>query len=108
MVTAKFWVSALFAVVGAALPVMTDNMDAAGWVNVAIAVCGAITVWVTPNTDAFKYVKVIASALSAGCMVAVSLISDGLSTGDKMQIAAAVLGALGVLGVKNAPQPSDA
>lgn len=101
---------AIAAVVGAVLSAiiasLTDNrIGADEWINVAIAGVTAATVFTAPNVPGSRYTKGILAVLMAILTGLVSSISDGWSTAELLQIAIAVLTALGVYGVKNDPAP---
>jgi hypothetical protein len=78
-----------------------DHIDATEWVNVAIAGVGAFQVWWAANVNGAPYVKAGIAAATAGLIALQSYIVGGLSGSDWVQIGIAVLGAVGVVAVKN-------
>lgn len=101
----KVIVHAVAAVLAAVLPLAITNhsLSSSEWVNVAIASVGALTVYFGPNVPGAQYTKGILAALAAGLTVLSSVITDGVSQGELVQILVAVAGAFGVFGVKNSP-----
>lgn len=73
------------------------------WVNIAILGVGAAGVFAAPNVPGAKYTKSILAALAAGLTVLASVIIGGVHMVEIIQIALAVLGALGVYAVPNSP-----
>lgn len=69
------------------------------WVNVIIGAVGVLAVYVVPNVSgsAATYAKGIVAALTAVLVLAQSMISDGISGTEWIQLAMAALGALGVV-----------
>ena len=68
------------------------------WVNVAIGAVGVLTVYVVPNVEGSigKYAKAAVAGAAAVLALLQSLISDGISGTEWIQLALAMLGALGV------------
>lgn len=97
----------------ALIPLFTGNdaINPTEWVNFAIMMAGAVGVFVATDFPAgvWAYCKPIIAAVTAGLVVASSAIIGGITTPEWFQIGVAVLGALGVLGLKNSPNgvPSD-
>lgn len=105
MSTAKFWVSALMAVLAAVVPGLTDGMDAAAWINVIALGAGAVMVFTTSNdAPGWGAAKSVAAVVAAAAVVLASAVTGGIDAGEWMQVAAAVLGALGVYAVPNKSQ----
>lgn len=96
---ARSLVAVLAAIVGAVLAAKTGDgkVDSSEWANVVLAAAGAAAVFTAPNVPGAAYTKTILAVITAAAMAAVSLVSDGISLTDWWQIAAAALGALGVL-----------
>ena len=69
------------------------------WVNVVIGAVGVASVYVVPNVtgSSAAYAKGIVAALTAVLVLAQSLVSDGISGTEWIQLAMAALGALGVV-----------
>lgn len=92
--------AAALVAVGAALT-GNNHIDATEWVNVAIATVGAFQVWWAANVNGAPYVKTGIAAATAGLIALQSYIVGGVTVSDWVQIGIAVLGALGVVAVKN-------
>lgn len=92
--------AAALVAVGAALT-GNNHIDATEWVNVAIAAVGAFQVWWAANVNGAPYVKAGIAAATAGLIALQSYIIGGVTVSDWVQIALAVLGALGVVAVRN-------
>jgi drug/metabolite transporter (DMT)-like permease len=71
------------------------------WINVFIGAAGVLAVYVVPNVagSSAAYAKGFVAALSAVLVLLQSLISDGVSGTEWVQLALAALGALGVVGL---------
>jgi len=76
-------------------------ISAVEWVNIAILAVGACSVFAAPNVPGAAYTKSVLAALAAGLVVLTSVITGGVTTVEWLQIALAVLGALGVYAVPN-------
>lgn len=76
-------------------------ISAVEWVNVAILGVGAASVFAAPNVPGARYTKAILAALTAALVVLTSAITGGVALVEWLQIAMAVLGALGVYAVPN-------
>lgn len=75
------------------------SIDPTEWINVIIAGVGVVSVYVVPNVASgiAQYAKLAVSALTAVLVLAQSMISDGISGTEWIQLALAALGALGVV-----------
>jgi len=96
---AKFAAQVVAAVLTALVPaLMDDSVDTTEWINAVIVALGAVAVLGAGNLPAgvWSYTKTIVSAATAGAVFLQSAISDGMSSAEWMQLALAVLGALGV------------
>lgn len=93
----------LATVLAALVPILGagNGITADQWINVAIIGVGACAVFAAPNVPGAAYTKTILAVLTAALTVLVSVISDGLTSAEIIQVALAVLGALGVVGLKN-------
>ncbi len=101
---AKTLVAALAAVLAAILPGLTTDvpLGLAGIVNVIVLAAGAIQVFNAANIPGWPVAKLIAAAVAAAGVVVISAWSDQVITSAEwVQIALAVLGALGVWAVPN-------
>ena len=74
------------------------------WVNVAIAGTGAAAVFAAPNVPGARYTKSVLAVLAAVLMLLTSVITDGITPTEWMQLALAALGALGVYAAPYTPQ----
>jgi ABC-type thiamin/hydroxymethylpyrimidine transport system permease subunit len=94
----KSGVAVAAAVLAAVVTALTgDNaIDASEWVNVVILGAGAAAVFVAPNVPGARYTKLGLAIITAMATAAASLVSDGISLTDGLQVAMAALGALGV------------
>ena len=74
------------------------------WVNVAIVGLGAVAVLGAGNLPdgVWRYTKTIVAAATAVAVLLQSVLTDGISAAEWLQLALAALGALGVAG---APGP---
>jgi FtsH-binding integral membrane protein len=96
----------LAVVVGAALaalvPALADNhIRTDEWLNVIVITAGAAAVFTAPNVPGHAYVKTALAVITAVCTLAVSLIVDGVSTAEIIQLVLAALGAVGVKALTN-------
>lgn len=83
---------------------LTDaRVDQGEAIQIAIAIVTAFGVWFVPNLPRRKGIKVGIAAVLAVLNLAVSLIVDGLTTQEIINL---VLAALGVAGVGAAPSTS--
>lgn len=72
------------------------------WVNVAIAGTGAAAVFTAPNVPGARYTKSVLAVLTAVLVLLTSVITDGITSTEWLQLALAALGALGVYAIPNA------
>jgi hypothetical protein len=91
----------VLAALGAALA-GDQHIDVSEWVNVVILALGSVAVLGAGNLPegVWRFTKTIVSAATAGAVVLQSALSDGVSQAEWVQIALAVLGAAGVLGLR--------
>jgi hypothetical protein len=85
-----------------------SRIDPSEWVNVVILASGAAAVFASPNVPGARYTKVVLAVVAAMATAAASLVSDGISITDTLQLAVAALGALGVYQLPNRPSPTAA
>ncbi len=80
-----------------------DALSVEELLNLAVAVIGAVVVYAVPNfpSTVGRYAKTIATALTAGILLAISFLTDGISLTEWMQIGVASLAAIGVFIVPN-------
>lgn len=95
---AKFLAAAAAAVLAAVVPALSgDNrVDSSEWVNIVILGLGAASVLAAPNVSGARYTKLTLAVATAVATAAASLIHDGISLTDWLQLGLAALGALGV------------
>jgi hypothetical protein len=78
-------------------------------INLGIAIAGAGLVFAVPNLPGGvirEHLKTIIAALIAGATLLVSLLADGVSSSEWMQVGLAVLGGLGVYIIPNEEPPA--
>jgi hypothetical protein len=95
----KFIAEIVFAILAAIVAANTDNVvDGSEWINVVIVALGAVAVLGAGNLPAgvWAYTKTIVAAATAAAVFLQSAITDGVSTSEWLQLALAILGALGV------------
>jgi len=97
MVVATLVSAAVAALVG------DNTISATEWVNVAIAGVGAAAVFAAPNVPYANYTKSVIAVLMAVLTLLASVITDGLTTVELLQIVVVALGAVGVYAKANAP-----
>lgn len=98
----KFVVQVVIAAITAIVAAASDDIiDAPEWINVVIVALGAVAVLGAGNlpTGVWAYTKTIVAAATAGGVFLQSAISGGISTSEWLQLALAILGALGVAAV---------
>ncbi len=69
-------------------------------IQIAIAAATGVVVYIAPNLPRYPWIKLAMAALLAALNLAVSLITDGLTTAEIVNL---VIAALGVLMVGGAP-----
>lgn len=94
---------ALTAVMFLVTALSDDALSVEELLNLAVAVVGAIVVYLVPNfpSTVGRYAKTIATAVTAGILLAISFLTDGISLVEWMQIGIAALAAVGVYIVPN-------
>ncbi len=103
---AKAAAAVIAAVLSGLVAALVDQqVSTVEWVNVAIAGAGAAAVFTAPNVPGARYTKFWLAVLTAVLTLAVSLIIDGMSTSDWLQLAVAGLGAATVGAVPNKQGP---
>lgn len=104
----KSFVAVGAALVGAAGAALTGDgrIDTGEWLNIIILTCGAAAVFAAPNVPGARYTKLVLSVITAAATASVSLVVDGVSLTDAIQILTALLAALGVHAAPYVPAPS--
>jgi hypothetical protein len=76
----------------------TDHPGASDWVNVVVIGLGAVAVLGAGNLPegVWRHTKLIVSAATAVAVLLQSVVTDGISSAEWLQLALAALGALGV------------
>jgi len=102
----KALVLLLGAMLAAVVPMMMGDgpLTTTEWINVGVVAAGAAVTWIAANDDegVWHYTKLFMASVAAGGVVLISALADGMvGTNEWIQIAAAVLGALGVYQVSN-------
>lgn len=100
----KSLTQAFAAVLVVVASVVSGGITEAEGIQIAIAIAGAVGVYLAPNLPQYQWIKTAMAAVSVALMTATSLITDGLTTAEIINI---VLAGLGVLGVSVAPSISD-
>lgn len=94
------------AVVGVLVTALADDiLTVDELVNVAIIGVGAITVYLVPNLPkgVGRYAKVIVTFVVAALVALQSFLTDGITTTEWLQIAAAAFAGVGVYIIPNEP-----
>lgn len=100
----KAVVAALLAVITAVHTFVSDEfITPAEWIQIAIAVVTAISVYLVPIWE-YGWMKTAIAAILAALNVLVTLIADGVTSGDLVQV---LMSALTVVLVAFAPARSD-
>lgn len=95
----KFAAQVFAAAVSALIAALVDDrIDFSEWINAGVLALGAVAVLGAGDLPAgvWRYTKPIVSVASAVLVLWQSLATDGMSTGEWLQLAVAALGALGV------------
>lgn len=94
----KSFAAVVATVLSAAVAAMIGDgiVSVVEWVNVAIAGSGAAAVFAAPNVPGARYTKSVLAVLTAVLMLLTSVITEGITSTEWMQLALAALGALGV------------
>lgn len=83
------------AVLVAVLPLLTGDhhLATSEWVNILLVALGAATVYIAGNlpTGPWQLTKTIMSALQAGAVVLVSVLTEGVTATEWFQVGAAIL-----------------
>lgn len=100
---AKFLIAIAITIASSVSVAMTGDgvISNVEWINIAIAAAGALAVFAGPNVPGAMYTKSILAALTAGLTLATSLITDGITFSEWVQIGIAAIGALSVYAVPN-------
>jgi len=101
----KSFLAVIAAVLAALAGALTgdQNVDPTEWLNVVILAAGAAAVFTAPNVPGAKNTKVLLAVITAVATAAASLILDGISATDWIQMALAALGAIGVYAAPYTP-----
>lgn len=84
------------------------HMTKVSWIQFAISFTTAFGVWAAANLPQFKYAKaLVAAVLAALNLVVTDLAAGHMVATDWMNVAVAVLAALGVLAVPNKSAPAE-
>ncbi|QIQ62935.1 hypothetical protein SEA_MOAB_50 [Streptomyces phage Moab] len=104
MAYAKSLLAVLVTVISAVVASLTDNtITNVEWINVAIAGVGAAAVFAAPNIPGSRYTKAVLAVLTAVLTFLVTVITDGVSSAEWLQILVIAAGAIGVYAVPNKP-----
>lgn len=92
----------LMAALVAAVPALSDNVvDVGEGLNIVAISATAATVFAAPNIPGARYTKTILAVIGALVVLPVSYFTDGFTPAEGVQIAIAVLAAIGVRQFKN-------
>lgn len=98
----KFFAQVVAAVLAAVVAALNgaDHPGASDWVNCAIVSLGAIAVLGAGNLPegVWRYAKLLVSTATAVAVLLQSVLTDGISSAEWIQLGLAALGALGVYG----------
>ena len=98
----KALAAALATVISGVVGYLTDGqVTTVEWINVALLGAGSLAVFTAPNVPGAVYTKSILAVITAVLTLLVSLITDGITVAEWLQLAVAALGALGVYAVPN-------
>ncbi|AXH68765.1 hypothetical protein SEA_COMRADE_50 [Streptomyces phage Comrade] len=104
MAYAKSLLAVLVTVITAVVAAMTDSVVSnVEWINVAIAGAGAAAVFAAPNVPGSRYTKAVLAIITAVLTFLVTVITDGVSTAEWLQVLVIAAGAVGVYAVPNKP-----
>jgi len=104
MAYAKSLLAVLVTVISAVVAALTDNtVTNVEWINVAIAGAGAAAVFAAPNVPGSRYTKAILAIVTAVLTFLVTVITDGITASEWLQVLVIAAGALGVYAVPNKP-----
>ena len=100
---AKAFVAVITTIISAVVVALTGDsiIDAVEWINVAIAGVGALQVFAAPNVPGARITKTVMAVFSAVLILATSLITDGFTTSEILQLLIAAAGAIGVYAIPN-------
>lgn len=104
---AKYLAAVATVIVAGAGAALADNtITTAETVNLAIIGLGAVLTYVVPNleTGVGRYAKMLVQAFTAGAVLLQSSLIDGVTAGEWLQVAAAVLGTFTVYALPNYPE----
>lgn len=95
----KSIIAFLYFVATAAVPFLSGDhhVDPSEGVAIAIAVCTAALTYLVPLAPGVRWVKSAVGAVLAGLQIAATQILGGIDGNDWLLIAAAVIGALGIV-----------
>ncbi|GGK44089.1 hypothetical protein GCM10010124_41140 [Pilimelia terevasa] len=86
----------------ALVAVLADGVTPGEWLMVVNSAVFAAAVFTAPNVPGARYTKSVLAFLGAGLAVAISVITDGITLAEGIQIALAGLAAIGVRVAPNA------
>lgn len=102
MAYAKSLLAVLVTVISAVVAALTDGaVSNVEWINVAIAGAGAAAVFSAPNIPGSRYTKAVLAVITAVLTFLVTVITDGVSTAEWLQVLVIAAGAIGVYAVPN-------
>lgn len=102
---AKALAAVVATILSAVVAALTGDgqIDAVEWVNVAILAVGSASVFAAPNVPGARLTKTVLAVLTAVLTLLTSIVTDGITSTEWMQLALAGLGALGVYAAPYSP-----
>ena len=96
----KAWIMVAAAVLAAVGPGLIgygwSGWGVTEWTNVGVLAAGAILVYNAANLPGYRYAKLIAACVASGGAILLSVLSNGLSPEEVVQVVVAILAAAGV------------
>lgn len=102
---AKALAAVVATILSAVVAALTGDggLDAVEWVNVAILAVGSASVFAAPNVPGARFTKTVLAVLTAVLTLLTSIVTDGITATEWMQLALAALGAVGVYAAPYSP-----
>jgi uncharacterized membrane protein YqaE (UPF0057 family) len=92
------------AVLAAVLPYLTvtDHLGLTEWINVAILVAGAVYVYNSANLPGYRHAKAIAAVVASVGVLLLTVVTDGITATEWIQVVLALLAPPAVAVARNA------
>jgi hypothetical protein len=103
----KAFAAVVATILSAVVAALTGDgqIDAVEWVNVAILAVGSASVFAAPNVPGAAFTKTVLAVLTAALTLLTSIVTDGITATEWMQLALAALAAMGVYAAPYVPSP---